>query len=343
MGRELTAIDLFAGAGGVTAGLKAANYRVLAAVEMDRDACATYAANHGEVTLFSRDIRAVTPEEVMTAVDLAPGELGLLTACAPCQGFSTLGKRRVADERNDLLLAVLPWVEKLSPLTLAFENVPRLQADPRFARFVARLRELGYGVRDEPLDAAEFRVPQRRRRLVAVAWKDASDAEVLGLDAARDSSGEARDPVRVRDAWTDLDPIDGDDRLHRTPTYPKEVLDRIKAVPKDGGSRRDLPEELWLACHRRVGTNATSAYGRMRWDDVAPTLTTRCVSPSCGRFLHPEEDRAITLREAAALQTFHPHYVFEGGRMAVEAQIGNAVPVRLATTIGKLHEARILA
>ena len=334
---DATAVDLFAGAGGVTRGLKDAGLRVLAAVEFDPLACATYAANHSEVCLFYRDIRGVEPDELLAQAQLRPGELGLLTACAPCQGYSSLGKRRPDDPRNDLVLDVLRFVAGLRPRMVAFENVPRLRHDPRFADFVAGLHALGYGVWSDVVDAADFRVPQRRKRVVLIALDGIADDRVPPLRSPSLKGGE-RGRVWVEDAWCELGPIDAGDPLHRTPTYPPAVLARIRAVPPDGGSRKDLPPEHRLRCHAHIRSSAaTAAYGRMWWKDVAPTMTTRCDTPACGRFLHPTEDRAITLREAAALQTFPPKYVFCGGRLAIAAQIGNAVPVRLAEAIGKAH------
>jgi DNA (cytosine-5)-methyltransferase 1 len=337
--RELTAVDLFAGAGGATAGLKAAKYRVLAAVEWDRDACATYSANHPEVDLFPKDIRDVSPAEIMAKTNLRPGELGMLTACPPCQGFSTLGSRNAQDPRNDLIFAALPFIEVLQPVTVAFENVPRLQLDPRYIQFRDRLRAMKYGISDGQIDAARFSVPQRRRRLLALAWRWVGDDEIPGLE--NETAGGRYRRVWVRDAWEDLPPIDSGDLFHASRSYPREVLARIRAIPKDGGSRKDLPSDLWLECHRHLGSHAASAYGRMKWDDVSPTLTTRCTSPSCGRYLHPEEDRAITLREAAKLQTFDKDYHFEGGRMSIEAQIGNAVPTEFARAFATLNARRI--
>ena len=332
-----TAVDLFAGAGGVTAGLKAANIAVLAAVEIDSVASATYAANHEEVNLFQQDILDVSPDALLEATSLAAGDLGILTACAPCQGYSTLGTRNSSDPRNDLVAAVLPFVERLRPRMVAFENVPGLRKDRRFNTFVAGLKALGYGVKYEIADAANFQVPQRRRRLVLIAADGIPDAQVPFLSPTSPQERGEQRPIWVRDAWENLKPIDSGDPLHRTPHYPDNVLARIRAVPKNGGSRHDLPPELRLHCHIRLTKGASSAYGRMQWDDVAPTMTTRCDTPACGRFLHPEEDRAITLREAAALQTFDPSYHFAGGRMAIAAQIGNAVPVRLAEAIGRLQ------
>lgn len=333
---QAAAIDLFAGAGGVTTGFKAAGASVLAAVEIAEDASATFSENHPEVLLISQDIRKVDPNELLQTLDLVPGELGVIAACAPCQGFSTLGSRRLEDPRNDLIMAVLDFVAVIRPRAVVFENVPLLAKDSRFHQFVTRLRLLGYGVRFEILDAADFGVPQRRRRLLLIAVFDFEDSQVAMLE--RNS---LVNPGRstVRQTFQHLAPIDSGDPLHVSRTYPSKVLERIRAIPRDGGGRYDLPQELWLDCHRSLGRGASSSYGRMWWDDVAPTLTTRCTSPSCGRFLHPDQDRAITLREAAALQTFPSGengtytYRFIGGRMSIEAQIGNAVPAKLANAI----------
>lgn len=333
-----TAIDLFAGAGGVTTGLKAAGATVLAAVELDPIASATYSANHPEVRLVTNDINDIVPAQLMRMAGLVPGELTLLAACAPCQGYSSLGPRRPDDPRNELVARVADFVEVFRPRAVAFENVPQLAKDARFGAFVARLRELGYGLRPDVVDAAEFRVPQRRRRLVALAVDGLSNDQVPALKPIHVKYDDGLDPFWVRHAFAELPSLDSGDPLHASRAYPPLVLARIRAVPKDGGSRRDLPPELRLRCHERLGNNSASVYGRMRWDAVSPTLTTRCSSPSCGRFLHPEEDRAITLREAAVLQTFPLDYCFEGGRMAIEAQVGNAIPVRLAEAIWRRLE-----
>ena len=328
-----TAIDLFAGAGGVTAGLKAGGATVLAAVELDPVASMTYAANHPEVRLLIADIRDVDPISLLCEAGVEPGDLTLLSACAPCQGYSSLGSGRSDDPRNDLVLTVLRFVAVIRPLAVTFENVPLLARDPRFIVFVKGLCSLGYGTRYEFIDAANFRVPQRRRRLVVRAARGLDDGSVPELKPTNPKPDGTTVALSVRQAFASLPRLDSSDPIHVSRSYPPDVLARIRAVPKDGGSRRDLPDELWLQCHRKLVSGAASAYGRMRWDDVAPTLTTRCTSPSCGRFLHPEEDRAITLREAAAIQTFPSDYQFAGGRMAMEAQIGNAVPVRFAEAL----------
>jgi DNA (cytosine-5)-methyltransferase 1 len=336
-----TAIDLFAGAGGVTSGFKEAGATVLAAVEIDHNAAATFRANHPEVRLLEEDIRAVEPERLRSDLGIAPGDLRVLSACAPCQGFSSLGTRRSNDPRNDLVLRVLDFVAVFKPHAVSFENVPRLVQDTRFAAFLTGLNELGYGARYDVVDAADFGVPQRRRRLVLVAVAGRTDDDVPRVRPGSSVRDDQRSRWNVRQAFADLDLIDSGDPLHASRSYPGDVLARIRAIPKNGGSRRDLPPGLRLRCHEHLGGNAASAYGRMKWNDVAPTLTTRCTSPSCGRFVHPEEDRAITPREAAALQSFPSGYEFKGGRMSIEAQIGNAVPVNLAAAIWQSCAARL--
>jgi DNA (cytosine-5)-methyltransferase 1 len=297
------AVDLFSGAGGVTTGLRDFGVRVLAAVELDPVAAATYLENHGQTKRFLGNINDIPPDTVMHELDLAPGELTLLTACAPCQGFSSLGRHRAADARNDLVMRVVDFVEKLRPRTLALENVPYLARNWRFAFLLDAIRHLGYGVWHGVANAADFGVPQRRKRLVLLAIYGIQDYEIPPLIAEPVDPNTFR-KATVREAFVKLPELDSGDELHVSRTYPPKVFERIQAIPKDGGSRKDLPPHLQLPCHEQLGSGSGSVYGRMRWDDVAPTLTTRCTSPSCGRFLHPEEDRAITLREAAALQTF---------------------------------------
>lgn len=336
------AIDLFSGAGGVTQGLRDAGFEVRAAIEIDPASIATYRLNHIDVEIIDRDIRMVTPAELMTRADIVPGQVELLTACAPCQGFSSLNTRRRQDEaRDDLVLNVLRFVEALQPKAVVFENVPRLQRDWRFHAFVDGLRDLGYGVNYQVVDAADYGVPQRRRRLLAIARAGISDdAVTLPIPFDVDQRTD------VATAFVGLPPLD-EEPLHHDRAYPPLVMQRIQAIPKDGGSRFDLPAQLQLACHGKLPRrNATASYGRMWWHRPAPTITSKCTVPACGRFLHPEQDRVVTLREAARLQSFgtpDQEYRFDlsYGRGAVASQIGNAVPVGLAATIG-LHIGRNL-
>ena len=333
-----TAIDLFAGAGGSAQGLSQAGFRVLAAVERDRDAAATLEANHPETKVLKRDVSLVSPRTLRECLGLARGDLGLLTACPPCQGFSTLGTLDPLDERNDLVAQVWKYAREFRPAAVLLENVPGLSRDPRCDRLFRQLRAAGYGLRTWIVDAADFGVPQRRRRLIAIAARGVQKDELpLDLRDALPADFSLR-PQSADEAISLAGRLDGTaDSLHRARRLSPRVLERIRAIPR-GGSHRDLPDALRLACHVRLAERgkkaATAPYGRIRIGEPAPTITTRCTTVSCGRFVHPTEDRGISLREAALLQTFPPEYSFVGTHGAVERQIGNAVPVRLAKALG---------
>jgi DNA (cytosine-5)-methyltransferase 1 len=333
---KTTAIDLFCGAGGVTTGYKAAGIHVIAAVDNDPNARKSYALNHPEVKLFEDDIHELDPTILMARLRIRPGELGILTACAPCQSFSTLSKvRKRSDRRPRLVERIAEFVEQLQPAAVVVENVPQVERSWHFRRLVRRVRSAGYGAWHGVVNAAELGVPQRRRRLVLIALRGVADADVPRLVDSADPVRHLAETRTVRQAFAELKFVDADPLDRVRENYPPKVLQRIKAVPKDGGDRKNLPKRLQLNCHKNLKeSGASSSYGRMWWDDLAPTLTTRCTTPACGRFTHPEEDRAITLREAAMLQTFPSTYRFEGGSMTIQAQIGNAVPPRMAQAIG---------
>lgn len=336
----LRAVDLFSGAGGVTTGYKAVGIKVIAAVDTDAASRQTYAANHPDVRLFDDDLSVLAPHTLLARLKLTRGELDILTACAPCQTFSTMGAkhRKPDDPRNRLVERVAEFVDAFLPRAVVMENVPQLRDDERLLRVIGHLHRLGYGMWRSVVNAADFGVPQRRRRLVLIALRGWADDQIPRLTthhpllapyAVRRTVKHTFEQLKANGAAED--PLN----IPRT-KYSSLVAQRIAAIPHDGGSRGSLSEELKLSCHKRLKTMSHAAgnvYGRMKWGEPSPTLTTRCVTPSCGRFLHPEEDRAITLREAACLQTFPPNYVFKGGTMAVQAQIGNAVPPRLAEAI----------
>lgn len=317
------AIDCFAGCGGMTQGFKQAGFKVVGAIENDADAVSVYELNHPTVHMWPEDIREVTAEAIMMQLGIEAGELDLLGGCPPCQGFSTLrtynGGRRVRDSQNELIFEFQRLVLGLMPKRVMMENVPGLLVNQRLRKFQAALKEAGYEVKVEVLNVGEYGVPQRRRRLVLLA------SRVSSVAFAKPS----RKSRTVRDAIGTM-PAAGTsgDALHDLPeTRSPCVAARIRLVPADGGSRASLPEHLRLECHKN-SDGFKDVYGRMAWDEPAPTITTGCFNPSKGRFLHPEEDRGITMREAALLQSFPKSYKFPTtlGKVKVATMIGNALP-----------------
>ncbi|MBW4647471.1 MAG: DNA cytosine methyltransferase [Kastovskya adunca ATA6-11-RM4] len=331
----LTSIDLFAGAGGLSCGLTAEGFQVNAAVEIDPVSAKSYSLNHQSTNVIVDDIRRVTDSQLLKQAGLAPGELDLLTGCPPCQAFSTLRTRRRKQQLNDpskeLIIEMLRLVRSIRPRAVIVENVPGLADDQHFTNFRLGLKKAGYQSTYAVLNASDFGVPQRRKRLILVALK--------GSEIPSSWSSYHCERRTVRDAIGHLAPagISGD-ILHdipekRTPA----MMTRIKATPKNGGSRLDISPELQCACHTRID-GFKDVYGRMAWDDVSPTITSGCNNPSRGRFLHPEENRAITLREAALLQTFPLAYQFclDRGKEHVASQIGNAFPPDMIRPIARI-------
>lgn len=321
--KKFKAIDLFSGCGGLTLGLKRAGFEVIAAVEIDRKARATYTLNHPEVWLAGDDIRSTFASDLMHTLGLKPGELDMLAGCPPCQGFSRMRKRNkgnsARDERNALIEDFGRLVLELRPKLVMMENVPGLAEYFRFRKFKKSLEDAGYLVRVEVLDVADYGVPQRRKRLIV-------SASLVGQPQLAKAS-----PLRstVRQIIGNMPPVGSSgDALHDIGERRSEHVKKLIAlIPADGGSRAQLPEEMQLECHKRI-SGFNDVYGRMAWDTVAPTITGGCYSPSKGRFLHPLENRTISLREAAMLQGFPRDYRFEvsHGKEAIALMIGNALP-----------------
>ncbi|MBI5898671.1 MAG: DNA cytosine methyltransferase [Rhodocyclales bacterium] len=335
--RRLTAVDLFSGCGGLSCGLAQAGFSVVAAIEIDLKAQATYKLNHPVVKLYGEDIRKLDPLAVMKSAGLQPGMLDLLAGCPPCQGFSRLRTRNratsVADDRNNLIRDFLRFARATLPKTIMLENVPALERDRRFTGMRNELRKLGYRIVVHILDAADYGVPQRRKRLIMLA------SRVHQPEIARTTENR----VTVRQALKGLGaPSRTKDKLHSIPeNRSAEVRALIACIPKNGGSRSALGSEYQLNCHKR-SNGFRDVYGRMSWDDVAPTITSGCHNPSKGRFLHPSYNRTITLREAALLQGFPKDYKFEvsHGKEAIALMIGNALPPPfIAAHAGSLRDA----
>ncbi len=330
---EFNAIDIYCGSGAVTEGMKAEGITVLAAIDNDPIACETYRLNHPEVHLFPSDIRTLNPAAIRKNINFS-GRLDLLVVCAPCQPFSSQNRKRTADDhRADLVLESLKFIKEFEPEVVFFENVPGIAISGPLHSLRHNLAELGYTLAEpKTLNAAECGVPQRRERCIMVAARNREC-----INAFYDSVN-ARPTVTVRQTIGGLRQLcsgerDPDDPLHFARNHQPIVLQRLQHIPEDGGSRLSLPPELELKCHKGRKNDFPDVYGRMRWDDVAPTLTTGCTDVTKGRFAHPRDNRAITLREAALLQSFPPYYRFSGNSGQIARQIGNAVPVNMIRTL----------
>lgn len=336
--RRPTAVDLFAGSGAVTEGLRRSGFRVVAAVDNDPLAGRTFRANHPTVRLYRNDIRKIDPTRIRNR-DLNGRDVDVLTVCAPCQPFSSQNRHKEGDPRASLILQSIRFAKALKPKVIFFENVPGL-AHPSNRSLIQRLKQglarLGYFLgAPAKVDAADYGVPQRRVRCILLAVRGSAPPSALPRPAS--PAGQRR---TVRDAIGHLRSLapgeaDPNDPLHQARRHLPIAVERLQHIPKDGGSRSALPERLVLDCHKNHRGHP-DVYGRMAWSDVAPTLTTGCTDLTRGRFAHPQDDRAITLREAAYLQTFPANYVFRGNGSQVATQIGNAVPVRLIKTLGPL-------
>lgn len=322
MSKSFIALDVFAGCGGLTEGLKQAGFKVLGSIELDAKASQTYRLNHPEVDLIEADIRNIAADDLLKRWKISKGDLDLLAGCPPCQGFSTLrtrNRKTSRDARNSLIDEFTRLVVELSPKAVMLENVPGLEKHHRFKKFLVMLAKKGYHYIYKSLNVADYGVAQRRSRLILLACKSEAPSFANKLDKK----------VTVADIIADMpSPDTCDDEIHAIPECrSNRVREIIKAIPKNGGSRRDLPEHLVLKCHISF-SGFSDVYGRMRWDDQSPTITSGCHNPSKGRFIHPEQDRTITLREASLLQGFPRSYSFvkAHGKESLALMIGNALP-----------------
>lgn len=339
---EATIADLFSGAGGLTEGFRQAGFRPTIAVEFDRWAAQTYAANFGEHVLacpieeVSVRVRRSGLEWTGLNVDGEPvvyetPAIDVLVGGPPCQGFSPLGRMSDWDRndpRNKLWRHYARILEAVKPKIFVIENVPELLTSSEFVTLRRTVTKLGYELVFGVLNAANFGVPQSRRRAIIIGSR-------VGSPAFPNESNERRS---VRDAIGDLPLLpNGESTLHRPRKPLASSIERYKCVPP-GGNRFDLAErrpDLTPACWKRKKTGSVDVFGRMEWDKPAPTIRTEFFKPEKGRYLHPEAHRPITLREAARLQTFPDEFAFVGSNVQIAKQIGNAVPVELARRIGE--------
>ena len=337
--RQIYAVDLFCGAGGLTRGLLDAGITVRAGVDLDPICEYPYEQNN-DAEFLKKSVTDLQPDDIR--LFYRKRSLRLLAGCAPCQTFSTYNlKARSADEKDKkwfLLLEFARLVNEISPELVTMENVPGLAEQDVFAKFIQTLQDNGYNVAYQVVACHEYGIPQNRHRLVLLASK-------LGAIRLLTPEEFGAEKKKVADVIRTLPPLHAgekskDDPLHQCSMLSPLNLQRIRAS-KPGGSWRDWPQELVADCHKKdSGESYGSVYGRMKWDEPAPTMTTQFFGFGNGRFGHPEQDRAISLREGAIIQSFPPDYQFVKPdepvcQKNIGRLIGNAVPVKLGEVIGR--------
>lgn len=343
----LTAIDAFAGGGGLTVGLKRAGFRVVAAVELEPHAFATYKANHPEVHCLKQDISTLSGSALLDQAGM--DRIDLLAGCPPCQGFTSLTAKykEKDDPRNKLVLEMARLAEETLPRAIMMENVPGLtqKGGGLYRELRERLEALGYLLTADILQVADYGVPQLRRRLVLLgglgfqmSLPDATHSDSKTDDLApwrtvRDAIEGMASPVTLRQAKAQGNVERSD--WHVVRQLSAQNIKRIHAA-KAGKTWPHIPEEVRPPCHRDGYVGFTNVYGRMQWDRPAPTITGGCTTFSKGRFGHPVDDRTISVREAALLQTFPRDYRLDTPYMEyVCNMIGNALPCDFAEVISK--------
>lgn len=331
---QIEAVDLFCGVGGLTAGLLKSGIKVKAGYDIELACQYAYEFNNN-AKFVHKDVAELTGEEVNGW--FSSGAIRLLAGCAPCQPFSKYnqGKDTSTDKKWPLLYHFARLINEIKPELVTMENVPDVIKHQVYHDFVDELEKLGYAVSAKEVACINYGIPQSRRRHVLLA------SRIGVVDLLQSTHNQ---PITVKEVIGHLPPLesgqtDAYDNLHKCAKLNELNLKRIKAS-RQGGTWRDWPPELVAECHKKdSGKTYPSVYGRMSWNLPAPTMTTLCFGFGNGRFGHPEQHRAISLREAAIFQTFPNDYQFsarekpfsvtEVGRM-----IGNAVPVRLGEVIG---------
>lgn len=339
--KELKVIDLFCGIGGLSHGLIKEGLDVVAGIDNDNSCKYGYEYNN-KAKFIHKDILQVSAKEINKLFGAKKETIRVLVGCAPCQPFSRLNLKQITTQQLEPIGKFANLIQETLPDIVSMENVSGL-ADmkkyPIFKTFVDTLKKNGYKYKYEIVDASDYGVPQKRKRLVLLASRF-GEIELI-------KKTHADKKITVRDVIKHLEPInDGEmsktDPLHRASKLSDMNLRRIKSTPIDGGNSESWDRSLILNCHKKDSgkTYKGTVYGRMRWDEPAPTMTTQCIGLGNGRFGHPEQNRAISLREAAIFQTFPKKYKFLSPDELIIVRhvakfIGNAVPVKLGIIIGR--------
>lgn len=335
---NIAAVDLFCGAGGLTHGLLNAEINVVAGFDIEESCRFAYEANNPGARFINQDVSALDASKVN---DLFPDDhVKLLAGCAPCQPFSTYSQGRDArkDKKWPLLYEFARLIGEIEPELVTMENVPDVTKHEVYHDFARELVARGYKVWADKVFCPQYGLPQVRKRHVLLASR-LGDIELIEPTHSKAEFVSVQDVIGSMPSITAGEQC-SDDELHISAGLSELNLQRIK-TSKPGGTWRDWPEDLRAACHQQPsGKTYSGVYARMEWDKPSPTITTQCYGYGNGRFGHPEQDRAISLREAALLQSFPVDYEFSRpdekiNMSAIGVMIGNAVPVVLGEAIGK--------
>jgi DNA (cytosine-5)-methyltransferase 1 len=338
---DLTFIDLFAGCGGLARGFRDAGFRAIGACEVDSDAAETYRLNI-DAAIFQEPIESVVDDRWPRA--------HLVIGGPPCQGFSQLGRRDALDPRNALWTQYARVLAASGASLFVMENVPQLLRSDQYELFKETVERRGFAVQGRVLNSADYGVPETRRRAIVVGSRQG--AFVFPEKTHGPDSAHGRPYADVRSALVGLPAVPSEEGWHRSrPGIRPESIIRYQAVPTSGGNRFQMQAELERRglghlvppCWQKKTLGTTDVFGRMWWDRPAPTIRTEFYKPEKGRYLHPEEDRPITVREAARIQSFPDDFLFpEYQRMvSVARQIGNAVPPLLAKALATAVRAHL--
>ena len=337
---KFTCIDSFCGAGGLGLGLKRSGMDILLSFDIDPTCIKTINTNKKYFNHPAQvaDISDLLNGNLLERCNLSRGELFLLAGGPPCQGFSVQRRGSDIDPRNDLVLKYGQMINELYPMYFVMENVSGIagkRGKTILQQLIEYVEEIGYSVHIELLDAQDYGVPQRRKRYIVVG-----ERKDMGENYIYPPSLNIHRTVRDAIGLLPIPPEDGTDHpdisLHRRDRLSELNLQRIRAI-KEGQGRDDLPSDLLADCHKIDSSviGFRSVYGRMAWDEVAPTITARFDSFTRGKFGHPVQDRSVSLREGALLQTFPIDFEFTGNKVDIARQIGNAVPPIMAEHIGR--------
>ena len=333
---KIEAVDLFCGAGGLTHGFEMAGIDVICGYDID-DACRYPYEKNNDAKFISKNILDIDGDLISKNYNL--NTIKLLAGCAPCQPFSNYRQGKVRDQRWELLYSFARLITEVKPDLVSMENVPELTRHQVYIDFINLLKEQNYYISSSVVFCPDYGIPQNRKRLVLLASK-------IGKIKLIEPTYKKEAYLTTKDVLINLPALEAgesdiNDPLHKASGLTSINLQRIKAS-KQNGSWRDWPEELMASCHKRSsGKKYVAVYGRMAWDSPAPTITTQCYNYGSGRFGHPVQNRAITLREAALLQSFPLSYEFVNPEVdrfnlsQVARLIGNAVPVKLGEIIGR--------